>query len=230
MNSVLRTVWRVLTFQATREELALLDGRHLAFGLVFAWLAGMGRYWDDPRAEFLQQLGIGSVVYVFVLSGLLWVLGTPLRLPRWRYRDVLTFVTLTSPPALLYALPVERWFGVRTAIDLNVGFLAVVASWRVALWVFFLVRFARLGAFATTVVALLPLTAIVLLLSVLNLQHAVFEIMGGMRDPTPHDGAYVVVLGLTGLSGLMILPLLGAYASIVGRARTAAAAALPHRR
>jgi len=48
-----------------------LGGMHLMFGLLCAWLAGMGRYWDDPGAHLLQRLGVGSVIYVFALSFLL---------------------------------------------------------------------------------------------------------------------------------------------------------------
>ncbi len=49
-------------------------------------------------------------------------------------------VCLTAPPALLYAIPVERFFDAATARNINTGFLAFVAAWRVALLAFYLMR------------------------------------------------------------------------------------------
>ena len=60
--SIFRTVARLLTFRLTQKEFLELGGRHLVFGLVCAWLAGMGRYWDDPGAHLLQRLGDGSAL------------------------------------------------------------------------------------------------------------------------------------------------------------------------
>jgi hypothetical protein len=53
-------------------------------------------------------------------------------------------------------------------------------------------------------------------LVVLNLQHVVFDIMGGLRDKTnPHDAAYSVVLGMSILGVLLFIPLVLAYAGMV---------------
>ena len=152
---------RLLTFRSTREELARFGRRHLAFGIFCAWLVGMGRYWDDPRANLAQHLGVGSVVYVFALSLAVWLVVLPLRPARWSYLNVCAFVALVSPPAILYAIPVERLFTLETAASLNVWFLATVAAWRVALLVFYLRRQAALGWLAVAVAGLLPLAAIV---------------------------------------------------------------------
>jgi hypothetical protein len=60
---------RYLLFLASQEELADLSWRTwLGPALVATWLAGMGRYWDHPSAGLLQMLGVGSVVYVFLLG------------------------------------------------------------------------------------------------------------------------------------------------------------------
>jgi hypothetical protein len=61
--AVLRTTVLLLTFQLSKKEFDELDSRHLAFGLVCTWLVGMGRWWDDPGANLLQHLGLGSVIY-----------------------------------------------------------------------------------------------------------------------------------------------------------------------
>lgn len=210
---------RVLFFCAGRETLVRLDGRHLLLGLVCAWLAGMGRYWDNPHAHLVQHLGVGSVVYVFVLSGLLWAVIAPFRVPDWSYRRVLTFVSLTSPPAFIYALPVERWYDLGTVQRTNLWFLVVVASWRVALWGCYLIRFTRLPKGTAIAAGLLPLAMIVAALTALNLQHAVVQTMAGneMEADTPHDLAYLILELSTILLGLAFIPLLISYLYCVGR-------------
>ncbi len=66
-------------------------------------------------------------------------------------------MSLTSPPAILYAIPVEKLTSLDNARELNVWFLATVASWRVALLFFYLYRHAKLRVAAIVVAALLPL-------------------------------------------------------------------------
>ena len=213
--SVLTTAIRLLTFRASREELVGLGSPHLTFGLLATWLVGIGRWWDDPEAHLLQHLGLGSVAYVFVLAFVLWLLTKPLGPQNWSYRSVLTFVTLTSPPAILYAIPVERFLDLATARLINVWFLAFVALWRVALLVFYLRRSARLPWYSVVVATLLPITIVVTALTALNLERAVFDVMGGLREEgTAGDGAYGVLIGLTLLSTIMVGPLLLAYGLI----------------
>ena len=213
--SVLTTTLRLLTFRASRDELANLGTPHLAFGLLATWIVGIGRWWDDPDAHLLQHLGLGSVAYVFVLAFVLWLLAKPLGPQNWTYRSVLTFVTLTSPPALLYAIPVERFLDLETARLINVWFLAFVAVWRVALLVFYLRRLARLPWHCVVVATLLPITLIVTVLTALNLERAVFDVMGGLREEgTAADSAYGVLVALTLLSTILVGPLLLAYGLI----------------
>jgi hypothetical protein len=226
---VLRDAARLLAFRRTSSAPALHWRAFLAFGLGCTWLAGVGRYWDHPRAALWQHLGLGSIAYVLCLSALLWLLLRPLRPRRWWYRNVLVFVTLTSPPALLYAIPVERFLSMDAAQATNAWFLAVVAGWRVALLVLFLRRVAELRWFALLVATLLPLTLIVAALALLNLEHAVFEIMAGISPPlrTGGDLAYLVVLALT-LVSLYAFPVLAiAYVVLVVQAQRAPAERIP---
>jgi len=210
--NTLGTAIRLLTFRITREEFLQFNSRHLAFGFISTWVVGMGRWWDDPGAKLLQHLGAGSVIYIFLLALLLWLVIWPLKPQGWSYRHVLTFVSLTSPPAILYAIPVERFASLESARTLNVWFLAVVAAWRVALLLFYLRRYARLTAFAIAVAALLPMTFIVVALTVLNLERAVFDVMGGLRDGgTANDSAYGVLVALTMFSMVLFIPLLICY-------------------
>ena len=188
--------------------------------LVATWVVGMGRYWDHPSAHVVQMLGVGSLLYVFVLSSLLWAVIAPLRPERWSYGHALLFVSLTSPPAILYAIPVERWTDVQAATLMNTWFLGIVALWRVCLLVFVLRRFAGLSWPRTLIGSLLPLVGIVVTLTVLNLENAVFEIMAGLNRPAPtsHDGAYLVVVVLSVISIYAFVPLLLTYLILVRKA------------
>jgi hypothetical protein len=212
---------RYLFLLASAEEMRAITWRQfLGPALIATWLAGMGRYWDHPSARVLQQLGAGSLIYVFALGCLLWLVIAPLRPERWSYLQIVTFVSLTSPPALLYAIPVERWMSVGDASRTNAWFLGIVAAWRVALLVFTLRRFAGLTWPRTVVGCLLPLAAIVTTLFALNLERVVFQIMSGVRRaPTPNDGTYLVLSLLTLLSSYAAIPLLVSYVVLVVIAR-----------
>lgn len=215
-NGIFRTSVRLLTFRLSHEEFAGLGNKHLIAGLIFTWIVGIGRWWDDPNANLLQHLGIGSVVYIFCLALVIWLLVKPLGPANWSYKQVLTFISLTSPPAILYAIPVERFVELETAVTLNVWFLATVALWRVVLLFFYLRRSAKLSYFAVLIVSLLPLMGIVTILTMLNMERAVFDIMGGLRTPgTPNDGAYAVLFILTFFSTLLFIPALAAYFALV---------------
>ena len=218
-RGVVATAARLLTFRLTAGEFRGFRPAHLYFGLACTWAVGVGRWWDDPRAGLLQHLGVGSVVYVFILTALLWVVARPLGPRRWSYRHALTFVALTSPPAVLYAVPVEMLFGLGTARGLNLLFLCVVASWRVGLLVFYLRRHAGLGLPAAAVTTLLPIVAIICTLAVLNLEKAAFAAMGGLRgEPTANDSAYGFLTLLALLSFTLLPVLLVIYAVVWWRA------------
>jgi len=199
----------VLTFRFDGDELHGATARHLALGLAFAWLAGIGRYWDNPRAELLQRLGLGSVAYVLVLSTFLWLLFYPLGPRRWSWLSVAAFIAAVSPPALLYAIPVERFMPLEVARATNFWLLAVVAVWRVALYGVFLRRYPGFRGNRLIVALLLPLVLIVVSLTLLNLEKAVFEIMAGNSENrgTSADGAYefLVVLSLFSLYAVPVL-------------------------
>lgn len=210
-KAALVTLARILTFRATRQELQQLDARNLTVGLLCVWLAGIGRWWDDPAAGTIQKLGIGSLIYVFVLAWFLWFIIASLRPKHWSYRGILIFVTQTSPSAFLYAMPVELWLGKEAAIMLNLWLLALVASWRVSLWVFYLLRGAELDRFATTIGTLLPLSIIVSVLGFLRVAGAVMSAMGGLRSDAS-DTADQIVAVLTLIAIVAVGPLLGIHA------------------
>jgi len=194
---------------------------YLAFGICFSWLCGIGRYWDNPRAELWQYLGLGSVAYIFSLALILWLLIYPLKPQHWSYKSVLLFVSMTSPPAILYAIPVERFMELGAAQTANVWFLAVVATWRVALLVRYLSTVAGLSGGAIVIATLLPLTLIVSSLTALNLEHVVFKIMAGLEDheKSANDMAYGILFLITYFSVFTFPLLLVWYLVLIFKAR-----------
>jgi hypothetical protein len=221
LREILASQWRLLTFRSVRPDLARHRNAYVAYGLIVTALAGFGRYWDNPKADTWQLLGLGSVAYVFVLALLLWLVVKPLAKRPWSYTGVLVFVMLTSLPALLYAIPVEKFMSLRNAQQANVWFLATVASWRVILLVLFLRRAAGLGALAIVAAALLPLVLIIVTLAVLNLEHVVFNIMAGIRPEAAsgNDAAYQVVVMLAVFSFFSLPFVGGLYLALALNAR-----------
>ncbi len=195
---MLRTQFAFLVFRPVQISLQQDFWRWLTFVFFVTWIAGIGRYWDHPSAEYWQYLGVGSIVYIFCLSSLLFVIVWPLRPSNWTYRGVLVFVGLTSLPAWLYAIPVERIVDLKTAQSTNAWFLGVVAVWRVALLIRYLIVSAKLHWFLVVTVSVLLLSGIVVALTLLNLEHVVFDLMAGIReeDASPNDAAYLVVFSL----------------------------------
>ena len=205
----------LLTFRETRIDLSRHQTAFLVFAVIATWFAGIGRYWDHPNAYWWQYAGLGSVAYIAVLSLLLWLLILPLQPKHWSYLNVLIFVGLTAPPAWLYAVPVERFMPLELATTLNMLFLLIVAVWRVALYGLFLRRAADLSGLTWVVALFLPLVLIVTALAMLNLEQAVFEIMGGLdTQATSSDKAYLVVIFLSMVSFVAAPVLFVAYVLI----------------
>ncbi len=215
-----RPVWRdnlsLLAFRMDGARMRELGRGHLGYGLLVTWVVGMGRYWDSPRAHLGQHLGVGSVVYLFVLAALLWCVAKPLAPERTRYVGIVAFLSLTAAPAILYAVPVERFMTMRAATRINVWFLAIVALWRVLLLVRYLRVALALSWWRVAITALTPLAFIVCVLAVLNLEHATFAIMAGLRDRTSADGAFTITVLLAMLAKTAAPFLLVAYAATVG--------------
>ena len=212
MRSELITALRLLTFRASTEEVRRLNLRHLALGLVLTWLVGMGRWWEDPKANFVQHLGVGSVIYVVLLSFFLWLILWPLAPRHWSLTNVSAFVSLTSPPAILYAIPVRHGLELHAAQTVRLWMLAIVAGWRVALLIFYLHR-TGFSESRIVLAALFPLTLIIFALTEMNLEKVVFDFMGGIRkeDGTVNDAAYGVLVLISMISVLLFLPLLATY-------------------
>jgi hypothetical protein len=183
---------RILGFRAKTEDYADLDVKDLGLGLFATWLVGVGRYWDDSKAQLAQHLGLGSLAYVFVLGTLLWLICKPAMPEKVSWFGILVFVTMTSPPAAFYAIPVELWMSLESANQINLIFLCIVALWRVLLYLQFLSRGVGMNLLQTFVCGIMPIAVILGALVALNLHHVVFNIMGGIReaDKTSQDATY----------------------------------------
>lgn len=229
-KEVLLTELKFLFFFPVRPDVKRLGNHYLALAVGTAWLAGLGRYWDHPSAQWWQYAGLGSVAYIFALALIVWVLFMPLGPKNWSYRNVLTFIGMTSPPAILYAIPVERFMDLAAAQSVNVYFLAIVALWRVVLFVLYLVRSAQLKLGLVIIAAPLPMALIIATLAILNLEHAVFNIMAGLQESggTSNDGAYGILFGLTILSFYGSPVLLALYIiAVLRQQRLSKLAAIP---
>lgn len=211
MRDIAKTILRLLTFKLTKEEIIQFDKGHFFVGLIGTWIVGMGRYWDDSGAKILQHLGLGSVIYIFVLAIFIWLIILPFKVSNWRYFTVLTFISLTSFPAIFYAIPVEQFFSLNTANKMNVWFLAIVALWRLGLLYYFLKIFTGLTKTDILVVTIMPMCLIITTLTALNLHRVVFNVMGGIRTPTSHDGEYGILFLLTTISVTLTIPLIITY-------------------
>ena len=197
MSLAFKHIFRLLTFRISREEILQFNNKHFLIGLIATWLVGIGRWWDDPNASLLQHLGLGSVIYIFLLALFIYILVWPFQAPNWNYKTLLIFISLTSFPAALYAIPVERLMSMSTAASINAWFLGLVAIYRVSLLLFFLKRFTKLNSGRVVLLVLMPIFLIIFILTILNLERAVFEIMGGIRNATANDSAYVILNILT---------------------------------
>ena len=209
IKELLKTELKLLSFKNVKIDIQSSGNYYFFFGLLMTWFAGMGRHWDNPKAELWQYWGLGSVIYVFILAFIIWIIIKPLKPQNWSYMGVLIFVMLTSPTAFFYAIPVERYFSMQTAQMMNIWFLLLVALWRVILFFLYLKRVAKLKSTVIITAMLLPLLLIVTTLTILNLEHVVFDLMAGISrsNRSANDGAYSILLIITTVS-VMLSPFL----------------------
>ncbi len=183
MKQAFRQLWRVLTFRTTAEDVASWSYRELGLGLICTWLVGIGRWWDDPRDLMLPvRLGLGSIAYVLVFAGVMWLLLRPIVDNPPTILQVLTFVCFVSPPAALYALPVERWTGMETAIQLNLIFLFIVAVYRVSLLIRFYVVAIKMSVGKALLTTFLPISIAIFSIATMNMLSKIIQFMGGVRE------------------------------------------------
>jgi hypothetical protein len=76
-------------------------------------------------------------------------------------------------------------------------------------------RITRLSFLYIVIATLMPVCLIIVTLTWLNLERAVFSIMGGIRERTSNDGAYAILNLLSVLPVLLAGPLLLFYGTAI---------------
>ena len=159
-------------------------------GVLLVLSAGIARNYDhlDLRREAEWFIGPFAASLVSIFFIFRWLAG-PLKLRAvggyWRQQaSFLTLAWLTAPCAWLYGIPVEGLTDIVTATKWNIGFLAVVATWRVAI-----VTRALAVLSGVTVRRALPLVlapaALEMMVGSFFKSLSLIGIMGGVRLP-PH--------------------------------------------
>lgn len=187
-----RTLGRVLSFRLRREDVDAFDWRCLVFGLLWVWGVGMGRHWDATDATWVQYLGLGSLVYTVFLAGFLWLLAMPVVRRPISYFQTLTFVAMTAPPAMLYAIPVDWWVDAPTTVALSGWTLLFVAVYRVAMLGVFFIRAGGLPLLPAGVLTLAPITLIMVGLALSRFSTVIARGMAGIDAPPPTPEEVVV--------------------------------------
>lgn len=160
-----------------------LSYRHFIIGLLTTWLVGIGRNWDFPEAPLFAKTGLPSVAYIFILSAVFWILSWPVSYRRLSYFKILTLISMTAAPGLVYAIPVEMMLSMQDAQAVNLLFLTVVAIWRVGLAYSIFVNGGQNSAAVATSIILLPVCLIIIGLVMSGRAGYVIEIMGGVNRP-----------------------------------------------
>lgn len=210
MLTILTDFLRFAFFRRLKGDVAKNWRAYLALGFAITWLVGIGRTWDFDAAPLWLRTGLPSVAYTIVLAAIIWGITLALKPARWSYRNVLLMVAMTAAPGFIYAIPVERLMAAEAARNVNLIFLLIVASWRMALYYRFLRDVALLPHAETIVAWLLPPALILAPLSVFGLLDAIMREMGGVRDHAnpgeiPSDAAALIaLLTLVGLPILLI--------------------------
>lgn len=204
----LRTILRILTFRAAREELKENVAALLVTALIITWIVGIGRWWDDPRdLPIFVRMGVGSVLYVFGMAAILWVTFAPFVAEKLGARHFVAFVASTSLPGLVYAVPIEQWTDLDTAATYNVFALLFVSVYRVSLLLWFCRRVNKLNWTESVVVTFLPISVIAFALTALGHAASVMDIMGGLRDRMSKSDMEMIV-GLIGCLSIVLGPIL----------------------
>ena len=159
-------------------------------GALLVLSAGIARNYDHldllREPEWFIGPFVASLVSILFIFG--WLAG-PLKLSAvggsGRQQGIfLTLAWLTAPCAWLYGIPVEGMTDIVTATKWNIGFLAVVAAWRVAIITRALAVLTGVKARRVFPLVLAP-AALEMMLGSHFKSLSLIGIMGGVRLP-PH--------------------------------------------
>ncbi len=117
-------------------------------------------------------------------------------------RTFLGLFWMTAPMAWVYAFPAERYFDTRTAAQINVGLLALVAAWRVTVFSRALVLLTGLG-FLDILSALLLPSSLLMGLGSIGVSLSLVRMMGGLRH-SPEESVLGIASGITFFASTVI--------------------------
>lgn len=180
-RQALRDLLRFLTFRATPEIYDRFGVEHAILGFATTWLVGIARNWDYPEAPEFARMGLGSLAYILILAFVLFVMAWPISYEKRNYWHVLTGISMTAAPGLVYGVPVEMFMSTEGAQGANLIFLLVVASWRVGLASHYLFKGCENGIREVLAILLLPISLIILALVWTGRAGYVMQLMGGLR-------------------------------------------------
>jgi hypothetical protein len=217
----------IFAYLAGRRQAILeiaADRSALGVGALLVLSAWLARNYD--RASLIHEPWrlLGPFVASLAVSGPLFL--SVYGLARWKgmespgigraYRAFLALYWMTAPLAWLYGIPYERFLSATAATDANLGTLALVSVWRVAL----MIRVVSV-VFDLRVRTALPLVMLVADGAALTALHLaplpVIHVMGGI-SPEQSEIAWTALL-VTGL-GWVTLPLWIYLVAIVAWSRS----------
>ncbi|QIB51985.1 hypothetical protein [Pseudomonas sp. OIL-1] len=209
LRRVLADIGRVLAFRQPGDRFRGQWPWHFACGVGITLLVGIGRYWNNPRAELWQQLGLGSLFYVVTLALVLRLLLLPFRPRNCSLSELLLFLMMTAPPGLVFLIPVESFLSLRDAQFVNASLFGLVTLWRVALLIWFVRLVGGLSGLAMVTTCLASMILVAAALTLLNPEHVAVGFLGGIR-PEQHsanDMSYSL-LALLSFTSVFIAPYL----------------------
>lgn len=223
-------IWvRFLTFRSREEDFFEARWSLLILAILGTWIVGIGRWVTDRDALAIQRTGIGSIAYIVALSTALYVMLWFVSNRKTRYLDMLVVVGMTSPPALVYAIPVERWFTPEVSAGLHAAALAFVSIYRVSLLIFYLVRSRRYDISGAVFGFLLLLSCILLWLFLSGKTGITFTGMGGIERADPEIAEDVAnAINALGCFPCLVAPLAGVF-YMISVASNWPPGGLPHR-
>jgi hypothetical protein len=183
--------------------------------------------WHDPVWLFLPLFASTSLAtLLFAMLKLMpdvCVCDLPNRV---QFRRLLTCFWMTAPLAVLYAIPVERFYSAVAAMNWNLNFLAVIAIWRVILITRVIQVLYGLSFFQALCPVMLLADTIAIGVTVL-IPIPILQVMGGIQISEESElinqaRTQVVVLG----GGTWLIWLSGFAVSVFGR-RSLGATPLP---
>ena len=113
------------------------DKSAIWYGLFFVLIAGVAREYDQESVRHVPGLFLAPLFASIPLALLYYGYLKIKHLPKEGLKGLRSFFGLfwmTGPLALFYAIPVEYLFTPLTALKVNTGLLALVATWRVVLF------------------------------------------------------------------------------------------------